>query len=129
MGIFNLVQLTNMNTENTAMRYCLCLLMAYVIDESFNVMKFYHRCKGTLSGELSELVIHSLTLNTYGPINQYTSYIIILAVKFWLIFDICIDLLFHSVSYVHLSGASYSSTLIFLYSFQRFINEILEVIS
>jgi hypothetical protein len=103
--------------------------MAYVIDESFNVMKFYHRCKGTLSGELSELVIHSLTLNTYGPINQYTSYIIILAVKFWLIFDICIDLLFHSVSYVHLSGASYSSTLIFLYSFQRFINEILEVIS
>ena len=129
MGIFNLVQLTNMNTENTAMRYCLCLLMVYVIDESFNVMKFYHRCKGTLSGELSELVIHSLTLNTYGPINQYTSYIIILAVKFWLIFDICIDLLFHSVSYVHLSGASYSSTLIFLYSFQRFINEILEVIS
>ena len=110
MGIFNLVQLTNMNTENKGMRYCLCLLIANVIDESFNVMKFYRRCNGTLSGELRELVIRSLTLNTYGPINQYTSYIIISAVKFWLIFDICIELLFHSVLYVHLSGASYSST-------------------
>jgi len=55
-----LVQSTHMYIENTALRYCLRLLMVHANGESVNFMKFYRQYKGTLSRQFRNIIFIDL---------------------------------------------------------------------